>query len=237
MNIFVLDKDPVKAAEYHCNKHVVKMILESAQMLCTAHWLHLEKQINVKNGRKLHKRVRDRFNYIKENSDEKLHPPWKMTHSSHPCTLWTNLNYSNYMWHSQLGLALCNQYELRYGRIHKSKAVHEWLRDHPPLNMSIKPRSEFAIAINDEELKVLDYEREKKIHRDDIKNFAINYINKTGKIINIEGDYLDLSLLKSDFIRFVPFDPVKSYRNYYIKRKSHIAKWEPKSKTPSWYLQ
>ena len=37
MNIFYLDKDPVKAAEYSCDKHVVKMILESAQMLCTAH--------------------------------------------------------------------------------------------------------------------------------------------------------------------------------------------------------
>ena len=37
MNIFYLDKDPVKAAQYSCDKHVVKMILESAQMLCTAH--------------------------------------------------------------------------------------------------------------------------------------------------------------------------------------------------------
>ena len=43
MNIFVLDKNPVKAAEYHCNKHVVKMILEAGQMLCAAHWLHLFK--------------------------------------------------------------------------------------------------------------------------------------------------------------------------------------------------
>ena len=50
MNIFVLDLDPQKAAEYHCNKHVVKMILESAQMLCTAHWTHLEKDIANKNG-------------------------------------------------------------------------------------------------------------------------------------------------------------------------------------------
>jgi len=36
MNVFVLDKDPVKAAKAHCDKHVVKMILETAQMLCTA---------------------------------------------------------------------------------------------------------------------------------------------------------------------------------------------------------
>ena len=35
MNIFVLDTDPVLAAQYHCDKHVVKMILESAQILST----------------------------------------------------------------------------------------------------------------------------------------------------------------------------------------------------------
>ena len=37
MNIFYLDRNPKVAAEMHCDKHVVKMILESAQMLCTAH--------------------------------------------------------------------------------------------------------------------------------------------------------------------------------------------------------
>ena len=37
MNIFVLDNDPFKAAEYQCDKHVVKMVLETAQLLCSAH--------------------------------------------------------------------------------------------------------------------------------------------------------------------------------------------------------
>ena len=36
MNIFVLDENPVIAAKMACDKHIVKMILESAQMLCTA---------------------------------------------------------------------------------------------------------------------------------------------------------------------------------------------------------
>ena len=40
MNIFLLDKDPKIAAQYHCDKHVVKMILESAQMLCSAYQRH-----------------------------------------------------------------------------------------------------------------------------------------------------------------------------------------------------
>jgi len=37
MNIFYLDKDPIVAAEMSCDKHVCKMIIESAQMLSTAH--------------------------------------------------------------------------------------------------------------------------------------------------------------------------------------------------------
>ena len=39
MNIFILDKDIEKCAQYHCDKHLIKMILESAQLLCTAHWI------------------------------------------------------------------------------------------------------------------------------------------------------------------------------------------------------
>ena len=37
MNIFYLSECPVESAQAHCDKHVVKRILESAQMLCTAH--------------------------------------------------------------------------------------------------------------------------------------------------------------------------------------------------------
>ena len=39
MNMFVLDEQPQKAAEFHCNKHVVKMILEAGQMGCATHWM------------------------------------------------------------------------------------------------------------------------------------------------------------------------------------------------------
>ena len=59
MNIFYLDRDPVKAAQVQYNKHVVKMILESAQMLCTAH----------------------RY-YGNENV------PYKSAHINHPSSIW-----------------------------------------------------------------------------------------------------------------------------------------------------
>ena len=49
MNIFYLDKDPHQCAKYHCDKHVCKMILESAQMLSTAH--HILNEVDVFKGR------------------------------------------------------------------------------------------------------------------------------------------------------------------------------------------
>ncbi len=39
MNIFVLDENPVKCAEYHLDKHCIKMILEQTQILCGVHWM------------------------------------------------------------------------------------------------------------------------------------------------------------------------------------------------------
>ena len=65
----------------------------------------------------------------------------------------------------------------------------------------------------------------------------MTFFNKTGKILNLEQNYIDMSLIKKDYIKFVPYNAVKSYRNYYVKRKSHFAKWEPKTNTPEWYTK
>lgn len=130
MNIFVLDWDPLKAAEYHCNKHVVKMVLESGQMLCTAHWVgHL-----YSRGRTLDSfdRVKDAQAWVAESVPARHLPPWKMSHVNHPCSVWTRASLGNYRWHSELGLALCAEYTKRYGKVHKAQAVHEWLATHTP---------------------------------------------------------------------------------------------------------
>ena len=96
MNIFLLDKNPSKCAAYHCDKHVVKMILESAQMLCTAHW---------------------------QTGSE---APYKPTHVNHPCNLWLLQSLDNYNFLCNLGYELCKEYTRRYGRVHKTQAVIEW---------------------------------------------------------------------------------------------------------------
>lgn len=86
MNIFFLDADPVKAAQYHCDKHVIKMILESAQIISTIHRL---------NG---------------------LDEGYKITHRHHPCTVWAGKFLENYQWLRQLISALNEEYRFRYYR-------------------------------------------------------------------------------------------------------------------------
>ena len=97
MNIFYLHKDPVKAAQYQYNKHVVKMILESAQMLCTAH--HHYAELNDYNT-----------DYI----------PYKKAHYNHPSTVWVRQNSRNYYWLYHHMLALGDEYKKRYGKKHLS---------------------------------------------------------------------------------------------------------------------
>ena len=91
MNIFYLDKCPVKAAQYQYNKHVVKMVLESAQMLCTAHHLIMGDDADV---------------------------PYKIAHPKHPSTKWVTYSASNYAWLYQHMLALGDEYTKRYGKVH-----------------------------------------------------------------------------------------------------------------------
>mgnify|MGYP001253675931 FL=1 len=105
MNIFYLDSRPNVAAKEHCDKHVVKMILESAQMLCTAH-------------RELDGDVPDVF--------------YKSAHKNHPSTIWARSKAGNYRWLYDLFVSLCDEYTYRYGKIHLSdKKFRKSLLNHP----------------------------------------------------------------------------------------------------------
>ncbi len=93
MNIFYLNSDPKKAAEIQYNKHVVKMILESAQMLCTAHHCY-------------------------GSSEQKVNVPYKQAHLNHPSTVWARKSKSTYMWLYDHMIALGKEYTKRYGKEH-----------------------------------------------------------------------------------------------------------------------
>ena len=95
MNIFHLHKVPKVCAEYHCDKHVVKMILETAQMLSTAYQRHC-------------------------GLDDNLYKP---AYPKHPMTIWVGDSIENYNYALMLGTELGKQYTKRYGKIHKSSNI------------------------------------------------------------------------------------------------------------------
>ena len=96
MNIFWLDTDPSKCAKYMCDKHIVKMILETAQLLCSAF------------------------------KTSKVIPPYRVTHYNHPCAIWARTSKQNFEKLYEYGICLSNEYTYRYERVHKSLAVIEW---------------------------------------------------------------------------------------------------------------
>lgn len=107
MNIFFLHIDPKKCAQMHVDKHVVKMILESVQLLCSAHHM--------------------------SNKDNTIYkPPYKLTHKNHPCSIWVRKSLSNYNWLLELTKELCLEYSFRYGKIHKSQSYLNELNINKP---------------------------------------------------------------------------------------------------------
>ena len=122
MNIFVLDNDPVECAKLHVDKHVVKMILEHAQMICTTH-------------------------HIVGGMDYDI--PYKSTHINHPCNKWLRDSIENYQWLYDMTSALNDEYKYRYNKDvnHKSFDVIKSLPfpDLPDVKMT-----RFARAMPDE---------------------------------------------------------------------------------------
>lgn len=111
MNIFYLDSDPVQCAEWMVNSHVVKMILETAQLLSTTHRvLDGNQQTIIKNGRK--KKVW----ILNDNRNGFI---YQATHINHPSAVWVREAVENYNWLFDHLIALCDEYEYRYEKKHK----------------------------------------------------------------------------------------------------------------------
>jgi len=111
MNIFFLSEDVNESAKWTIDRHIVKMILETAQLLSTAHrLLDGVEYIDSSSGRKI---KRWKLN------DEREKILYKATHMSHPCAQWARETESNYNWLYLLLLAYLKEYTYRYDKIHK----------------------------------------------------------------------------------------------------------------------
>lgn len=102
MNIFYLHEDPILAAKQLCDRHICKMQIESAQMLCTAHW------------------------------ESGSSAPYKRAHKNHPSTKWTRESLDHYRWLVLHGIEICNQFTIRYNKRHKTQDILEWLKVNEP---------------------------------------------------------------------------------------------------------
>ena len=110
MNIFFLHMNPSICAQMHVDKHVIKMILETCQMLCSA-W------------------------HMLDNEHELYTPIYKLAHKNHPCSIWVRESQANYKWLCELGTELCKEYTYRYGKIHKSQQyIMDLEKNIPPIS-------------------------------------------------------------------------------------------------------
>ncbi|MGL5690750.1 MAG: pyrimidine dimer DNA glycosylase/endonuclease V, partial [Bacteroidales bacterium] len=95
MNIFLLDYDLDKNMEQMVDRHCIKQILESTQLLCSAYYFTNE-------------------SYLSE---------YKLSHANHPCAIWVRHSLENWLWLKEYALKLCKEYTYRYGKIHKCQNI------------------------------------------------------------------------------------------------------------------
>lgn len=122
MNIFFLDWNPSQSVIQNCDKHVVKMLLETTQLLYTVYHLQSPELLL--------------FSPLQ---------PYKITHKNHPCSIWIRENLSNFLWLLHLGYEYCREYTYRYEKIHSCQKHILWMTqnipDLPRGKMSLPPQA------------------------------------------------------------------------------------------------
>ncbi len=159
MNIFYLHPNPHRAARWHCDRHVVKMLLETVQLLYTAHWLTSGPAgPDFRSAPAPKSRPQERG--YKSISNPK-----------HPSALWARASLQHYRWLAQLGLALALEYRHRFGdKEHSCEAHALWLYFHPPAGLADKGWCTPPPAMPDEH----------KVSRDAVRAYRHYYVYSKG---------------------------------------------------------
>jgi len=151
MNIFMLDRSPRVAAIYHVDKHVVKMILETAQLLSTAHRVLDGKEVieqkYVERSAPAKYRNIKRWKLDDPDLDQKL---YKATHVNHPSAIWCRSGLDQYRWTYDLMFHLMLEYNYRYKKTHKCDELLDPLWN-APKNIDVEaPWTEATPAMPDD---------------------------------------------------------------------------------------
>lgn len=130
MNIFFFTTDTKQCAQWHCNKHVVKMIVEYAQLMSTAH--------RILDGSPYRGKTNKNRNIQRWLlPDERENILYKASHVKHPSGLWVRKSNNNYNWLYSLFCELSQEYEYRYNRKHNTfLKLHNVLKT-PPHNIPV----------------------------------------------------------------------------------------------------
>ncbi len=141
MNIFVLSKNPRKAAKWLCDKHINKMIIESCQMLYIAIWVcwwnnHIEDKD-------------PRLNTAPLNSKNQRGFARPKMFINHPCSKWVRESINNYLWLCNHVHEMCLEYQRRYNREHLLYSHVLWLLANIPEQIPKIPLTDFALAMPD----------------------------------------------------------------------------------------
>ena len=151
MNIFILHWKQRKAARWHVDKHVVKMLLETCQLLYTVHWVifypflqDCKSPIALSKAQKILDVPEYMWSAPVRKSGETGYRP---CHVSHPCQKWARMCLGNYLWLAKLGIELAKEFRFRFKKEHSCEKHIDWLYDNFP-NMKMWPRRGFPIAMD-----------------------------------------------------------------------------------------
>ena len=154
MNIFILHWKQRKAARWHVDKHVIKMLLETCQLLYTAHWVlfypflrECKSAIALSKTQKCLEVPEYMWSAPVTKSGEIGYRP---CHIWHPCQKWTRVCSGNYLWLAKLGLELAKEFQVRFKKEHSCEKHIKWLYDNIPLDIKMFPRRVFPIAMYNE---------------------------------------------------------------------------------------
>lgn len=162
MNLFYLDEDLDKCAEYHVDKHVTKMQLEAAQLLCTNLWIdylfgYVPRPINSDENKVLQETRKEQKNLSMEDRIF----PYLPTMPNHPSTIWVRSSLDNFEWTHCYANALNSEQHYRYGTTHKSIDIINSLPD--PKNIQRVGFTTFGLAMPD---ILKDYDNPIQSYRD-----------------------------------------------------------------------
>ena len=118
MNIFYLSHKQSRCARWHCDKHVVKMILEYGQLMSTAH--------RVLDGQPFYGKTKNNRNiarWLLPDSREEI--VWKASHFNHPSNIWVRQSSDHYKWLHSLWLEMLSEYTYRYSKKHSAERMKE----------------------------------------------------------------------------------------------------------------